>query len=110
MGLGATVVAERLKYGAGTMSASDDAEDKGFQFPGRFELTVMGDAEADLLAVIAAEMSAAGVVQVPCELREKLSSGARFRSVTAAFECASRDQLEALHGALKAHPAVKWTL
>ena len=92
------------------MSAPGDTDDKGFQFPGRFELTVMGDADADLLAVIANEMGAAGVTQVPCELREKLSSGGRFRSVTAVFECASRDRLEALHGALKAHPAVKWTL
>lgn len=92
------------------MSGTDDTEEKGFQFPGRFELTVMGDADADLMAVLAEEMRAAGVVQVPCELREKLSSGGRFRSVTAAFECASREKLEALHGALKVHPAVKWTL
>ncbi len=92
------------------MGISTDNEEKGFQFPGRFELTVMGEADADLLAVIANEMTVAGISQVPCEMREKLSSGGRFRSVTAAFECASREQLEALHGALKAHPAVKWTL
>ena len=85
-------------------------EAQGFQFPGRFELTVMGDADADLLALIAVEMRSAGVAPAPCDAREKLSSGGRFRSVTAAFECASREELEALHRALKAHPAVKWTL
>lgn len=87
-----------------------DAESKGFQFPGQFELTVMGDAGADLLALIVAEMRTAGVAPVACEPREKLSSGGRFRSVTAGFGCSSREQLEALHRALKAHPAVKWTL
>ncbi len=85
-------------------------EEKGFQFPGRFELTVMGDADADLLALIVAAMNAAGVSLVPCDPSEKVSSGGRFRSVTASFECASREHLETLHGTLKAHPAVKWTL
>lgn len=89
---------------------STAAEGRGFQFPGRLELTVMGDADADLHALIEAEMRAAGVLPLPCDPREKLSSGGRFRSVSASFECASREQLEALHGALKAHPAVKWTL
>jgi putative lipoic acid-binding regulatory protein len=95
-----------------THSSDDtaDAEGKGFQFPGRLEVTVMGDADADLAALLAAEMQAAGVVPVPCDPREKLSSGGRFRSVTAGFECASREHLEALHRALKAHPSVKWTL
>lgn len=93
-----------------TDNGDADVADKGFQFPGRFELTVMGEAHADLASLIGAEMQAAGVVPVPCEPREKLSSGGRFRSLSAGFECASREQLEALHNALKAHPAVKWTL
>ncbi len=89
---------------------SPATEGKGFQFPGRLELTVMGDADTDLGALIEAAMRAAGVMSVPCDPRQKLSSGGRFRSVSAAFECPSREQLEALHSALKAHPAVKWTL
>ena len=85
-------------------------DDKGFQFPGCFELTVMGDADADLLTLVAAEMQIAGVAPVACDARGKLSSGGRFRSVTAGFECGTREQLEALQRARKAHPAVKWTL
>ncbi len=93
-----------------TTDSTPVGEGKGFQFPGRLEVTVMGDAAADLPALLVDEMQAAGVIPVSCDPREKLSSGGRFRSVTAAFECASREQLEALHRALKAHPSVKWTL
>lgn len=93
-----------------TPDPDSPADVTGFVFPGRFELTVMGDADADLLALVASEMRAAGVERLECEPREKISSGGRFRSVSASFACVSRQQLEALHAALKAHPAVKWTL
>jgi putative lipoic acid-binding regulatory protein len=43
-------------------------------------------------------------------VRSRASSGGRYVSVTVSFEAASREQYEAAHEALRAHPEVKWTL
>jgi len=92
------------------LNPQGDHGEEGFQFPGPFELTVMGAAEVDLAALVAVEMQVLGIQSEACDAREKRSSGGRFRSLTAAFTCTSREQLEELHAALRAHPAVKWTL
>ena len=92
------------------MNPQEERGEEGFQFPGPFEMTVMGAAELDLAALVAAEMQVLGIRSEACDAREKHSSGGRFRSLTVAFNCVSREQLEALHTAVRAHPAVKWTL
>ncbi len=82
----------------------------GFQFPGLFDVTVMGEADTDLLALIDAELRRHALERVQRDPAEKRSSGGKFRSVSASFLCGSREKLEALHESLRGHPAIKWTL
>lgn len=89
---------------------SPAGEAEGFQFPGLFDVTVMGDADIDLLALIDAELKRHALERVHRDPAEKRSSGGRFRSVSASFMCGSREKLESLHQSLREHPAVKWIL
>ena len=43
-------------------------------------------------------------------LRQRPSSKGNYISVSVAFEAHSREDYDAAHGALRAHPHVKWTL
>ena len=38
------------------------------------------------------------------------SSGGKYVSIKLSFKAASREQYDAAHEALRAHPEVKWTL
>ena len=83
---------------------------KGFQFPGVFEITAMGPASAGLETVIPQELGQAGLVVLHETVRSRPSSAGRFVSVTVSFQAQSREQYDAAHQALRAHPEVKWTL
>jgi putative lipoic acid-binding regulatory protein len=89
---------------------SEETEQKGFQFPGVFEITAMGPASAGLEAVIPQELGAAGLVVLHETVRSRASSAGRFVSVSVSFRANSRAEYEAAHVALRAHPEVKWTL
>ena len=89
---------------------NEDQDSKGFQFPGVFEITAMGPASAGLEAVIPRELQAAGLVVMHETVRSRASSGGRFVSVSISFKADSREQYDAAHVALRAHPEVKWTL
>ena len=89
---------------------SDEQDQKGFQFPGVFEITAMGPAEAGLETVIPHELIAAGLVVLQETVRSRASSGGRFVSVSISFHALSREDYDAAHVALRAHPEVKWTL
>jgi len=93
-----------------TTQTDDESQGKGFQFPGVFEITAMGPAEAALETVIPRELSQAGLTVLHETVSSRASSGGRFVSVTVSFEAASRAEYEAAHQALRAHPEVKWTL
>ena len=86
------------------------ADDQGFQFPGVFEITAMGAAEAGLEREIPALLSAAGLAVLHETVRTRASSAGRFVSVAISFRAESRAQYEAAHVALRNHPEVKWTL
>lgn len=85
-------------------------ESRGFQFPGVFELSAMGPADAALEALVPALLENAGIVVLRGTVALRPSSGGRYVSVRISFEAASREQYEAAHAALRAHPEVKWTL
>jgi putative lipoic acid-binding regulatory protein len=89
---------------------SDEPQAKGFDFPGVFEITAMGLASAGLESVIPRELAQAGLVVLHETVRSRPSAAGRFVSVTVSFQAASREQYEAAHHALRAHPEVKWTL
>ena len=89
---------------------SDEPREKGFQFPGVFEIMAAGPAEARLEQVIPQELAAAGLTVLQETVRSRASSGGRFVSVTVSFRADSRAEYDAAHVALRAHPDVKWTL
>lgn len=82
----------------------------GFQFPGVFEITAMGPVAAGLEQVIPRELVAAGLTVLQETVRSRASSAGRFVSVTISFQAGSREEYDAAHIALRAHPEVKWTL
>lgn len=87
----------------------ESSEKHGFQFPGTFEVTAMGDA-LELEAIVLSELVAAGVEPDLGSVRQRNSSGGRFLSVSVSFPCDSRVRYEAIHARLRAHPAIRWTL
>jgi hypothetical protein len=85
-------------------------EQKGFQFPGVFEITAMGSAAAGLEREIPRLLIEAGLVVLHETVRVRASSAGRFVSVAIEFRAESRSDYEAAHVALRGHPEVKWTL
>jgi putative lipoic acid-binding regulatory protein len=88
----------------------DEQQAKGFQFPGVFEITAMGAANAELETAIPRELAQAGLTVLHETVRSRPSTAGRFVSVTVSFRAESREDYEAAHHALRAHPEVKWTL
>jgi putative lipoic acid-binding regulatory protein len=86
------------------------SDEQGFQFPGVFEITAMGSAEAGLEREIPAALAAAGLHVLHETVSSRASSGGRFVSVTVSFRAENRGEYDAAHVALRAHPEVKWTL
>ena len=89
---------------------SDEQQAKGFQFPGVFEIMAAGPAEAQLDQVIPRELEAAGIEVMQETVRSRASKAGRFVSVTVSFKAQSREQYDAAHIALRAHPDIKWTM
>jgi putative lipoic acid-binding regulatory protein len=84
--------------------------ERGFIFPGEFEIAAMGAADAGLEHLLPATLESLGLAVVVDSLRSRPSRQGRFVSVTVRFEAQSRDDYDAAHGALRALPEVKWTL
>lgn len=91
------------------MSGSESPA-RGFQFPGVFEIAVMGAADADLALLVPQVLTASGLKLRPEPPRIRPSSKGNYVSVTVSFEAASRAEYDAAHAALRARPEVKWTL
>ena len=83
---------------------------QGFQFPGTFEITAVGQANAGLEQRVPQLIAGLGLNVVADSERVRPSSNGNFVSVSVTFNCPSREMYEAAHAALRADPAVKWTL
>ncbi len=92
------------------MDITSDNPEHGFQFPGTFELSAMGTADRNLESVLPALLMEAGIEVLHESVTWKHSSSAKYVSVRIAFRAQSREQYDAAHAALRAHPEVKWTL
>ena len=92
------------------MEIKSDNPEHGFQFPGTFELSAMGAAEADLQVELPRLLMDAGIDVLHESVNWKHSSNGKYVSVRIAFRAESREQYDAAHTALRAHPEVKWTL
>lgn len=83
---------------------------KGFQFPGDFEITAVGNSSANLPSHVPQLLERAGLRVLHESVRHKQSAAGNFVSVTVSFHCESREQYEAAHVALRASPDVKYTM
>ena len=83
---------------------------QGFQFPGQFEITAMGDANADLKARVPMILGSLGLAVLHESVRHKHSSQGNYISVTVTFNCPSREKYDAAHAALRADPDIRTTL
>lgn len=82
----------------------------GFTFPGRFQVTAVGDAAADLKARVPQLLEGVGLVVLHETVRHKHSREGNYISVTVDFDCPTREKYEAAHTVLRGDPAIKYTL
>lgn len=92
------------------MDLTSDNPDHGFQFPGVFELTAMGAADAGLESDLPKRLAEAGIDVLQETVTWRASSGGKYVSVKLSFRAGSRADYDAAHAVLRAHPGVKWTL
>jgi len=92
------------------MDIQSDNPDHGFQFPGVFELSAMGEADRHLEQVLPEALIEAGVDVVSEQVNWKHSSTGKFVSVRISFRAESREDYDRAHVALRGHPDVKWTI
>jgi putative lipoic acid-binding regulatory protein len=85
-------------------------EGKGFQFPGQFEITALGDASADLPRRVPQILEGLGLHVLHETVSQRASREGKFVSVTVSFRCDTREQYDGAHAALRADPAIRYTL
>jgi putative lipoic acid-binding regulatory protein len=91
-------------------SIKADADGQGFQFPGVFEITVMGNASAELPVHVPEILTGLGLQVLHETVKHRQSREANFISVTVSFHCDTREQYDAAHAALRADPDIRYTL
>lgn len=87
-----------------------DKAERGFTFPGRFEITAVGEAAADLKARVPQLLESVGLKVLHETVRHRHSRQGNYLSVTVSFDCPSREKYEAAHAVLRAEDAIKYTL
>lgn len=92
------------------MDLHSDNPDHGFQFPGTFELSAMGPAEAGLERELPRRLMDAGIEVEHESITWTASSTGKYVSVRIRFRAHSREEHERAHQVLRDHPEVKWTL
>ena len=92
------------------MEIRSDNPDHGFQFPGTFELSAMGGADAGLEHELPQRLMGVGIEVIEESIQWKHSSSGKYVSVRIGFRADDRAQYDAAHHALRAHPEVKWTI
>jgi hypothetical protein len=83
---------------------------KGFQFPGDFEITAVGNASANLPTHMPQILERAGLHVFHESVKHRHSGAGNFVSVTVSIHCETREQYEAAHTALRESPDIRYTL
>ncbi len=84
--------------------------EQGFQFPGAFEVTVVGQADTGLEQRVPEVIEGLGMAVIEGSLRSRESNEGNYQSISVTFTCPSREKYEAVHAMLRAEPGVRWTL
>ncbi len=92
------------------MDITSDNPEHGFQFPGEFQLSAMGTAEAGLERDLPQRLLDAGFEVLSERIQWKHSSNGKYVSVRLVFLADSREAYDRAHQLLRDHPEVKWTL
>ena len=92
------------------MDLSPESPEQGFQFPGEFEISAMGPAGSGLELTVPQLLEGAGLVVLHETVATRGSSGGKYVCVKVTFRAASREDYDAAHAVLRAHPEIKWTL
>lgn len=92
-------------------SGNDKAADagRGFEFPGSFEITVIGNADAGIDAKLVDIIRSLDMHVIDASVRSRASGQGTYVSVSAEFTCPSREKLQALHAALRADDDIHYT-
>lgn len=85
-------------------------EGQGFQFPGEFEITVMGNASVDLPKHVPQILEGIGLHVLHETVKHRHSREGKFLSVTVSFRCDNREQYDLAHSTLRADPDIRYTL
>ncbi|MEP6897009.1 MAG: DUF493 family protein [Rhodanobacter sp.] len=83
---------------------------KGFQFPGDFEITAVGNASANLPTHVPQILDRAGLRVMHESVKHRQSGEGNYVSVTVSIHCEDREQYEAAHAALRESPDIRYTL
>ncbi|HMM66922.1 MAG TPA: DUF493 family protein [Dokdonella sp.] len=84
--------------------------DQGFQFPGAFEITALGRADADLEQRVPEILKGLGLGVIAGSMRSRPSREGNYHSVSVTFTCPDRESYDAAHAALRADLGIRWTL
>lgn len=84
--------------------------EQGFQFPGVFEITAIGNADADLETRVPEILAGLGLSVLDASLRTRPSREGNYLSVAVSFTCPDRAQYDAAHTALRGTEGIRWTL
>ena len=87
-----------------------ECQGQGFQFPGAFEITALGRADAGLEALVPQIIQDLGLNVIAGSLRSKPSREGTYHSVSLTFTCPDRETYDAVHAALRADPGIRWTI
>lgn len=87
-----------------------ESPQQGFQFPGLFEITALGNASADLEKHVPALLAGIGLSVLDGSVRSRPSREGNYLSVTVSFTCPNREKYDAAHAVLRADPDIRWTL
>lgn len=85
-------------------------EGEAYEFPGAFELSAMGAADAGISEALPGLVEGAGAQVLAGSLSSHASSNGNYVAVRISFLAADREQLDAVHEAVRRHPGVKWLL
>jgi putative lipoic acid-binding regulatory protein len=83
---------------------------QGFQFPGLFEITAMGRADAALEDRVPQILEGIGLGVLTGSVRVRPSREGHYVSVSVSFTCPTREKYDEAHTALRADPGIRWTL
>ncbi len=83
---------------------------QGFQFPGVFEITAIGSAEANLEVRMPEVLAEIDLHVLGGSTKVRPSSAGNYISVSMSFTCPSREQYDLAHAKLREELHIRWTL